>query len=132
MSFTISRLLPHMAPSTSHERHRMTSAQNVTTLATDIPPASCQEGRHPGSMRERSENVHTTQTCTTQLKHVQHNTHLPCCQFGNRNYHLSPLRLGPLLVYRARPLLSLAGSWGRGYTERLRPAPNFQRAREVV
>ena len=32
----------------------------------------------------------------TQLKHVQHNTHLPCCQFGNRNYYLPPLRLGPL------------------------------------
>ena len=32
----------------------------------------------------------------TQLKHVQPNTHLPFCQFGNRNYHLPPFRLGPL------------------------------------
>ena len=63
---TISPSLPHTATSTSHERHRMTSAQNVTTLATDIPSAPSQEGRHPGSMRERSENVHTTQTCTAQ------------------------------------------------------------------
>ena len=44
-------------------------------------------------------------------------------------------RVGVSIVYRARPILSLAGSWGQGVLDPckcVRPAPNFRRARELV
>ena len=42
---------------------------NVTTLATDIPSAPSEEGRHPGSMRERSTH-NSNMYSTTHISHV--------------------------------------------------------------
>ena len=47
----------------------MVHIQNVTTLATDIPAADTQEGRHPGSMRERSTH-NSNMYSTTHISHV--------------------------------------------------------------